>query len=109
MKENLKRIINLIILIAIAMVSFIFVRNIPSMIIGKQANIEQIEKIEDITSAMAPGAKFEVDGNTTKMTEVTAPADYNTGTFGDIYHRIIFFYDVIDYRSMNIRRIDSEY
>ena len=64
MKEKMKRIINLIILVAIAVVAFLLVKNIPSMLIGKegQTSIETIEKIEQTTEAMAPGAAFDVRG-----------------------------------------------
>ena len=60
MKEKIRRIANLIVLIALAIVAFIFVKNIPSMLIGKEGNIQKIEKIQEQNNAMAPDAVFYV-------------------------------------------------
>lgn len=67
MKEKMKKIINLILLIVIAILTFVFVKNIPSMLVGKEtgtnnSEIQTIEKVEDELEAMAPGARFDVKG-----------------------------------------------
>lgn len=74
MKQNIKRIINLVILIILAIVTFLFAKSIPDFLIGKTSdntqmlgNIEtaqttqEIEKVDDSeVLAMAPGAAFGV-------------------------------------------------
>lgn len=68
MKEKVKRIINLIILIAIAIIVFVFVKNIPFILTGKKQNtkndtIKVIQKVENtsIDAYGPPGAAFEVN------------------------------------------------
>lgn len=88
MKEKMKRIINLIILVAIAIVAFLLVKNIPSMLIGKEGQtsiasietIQKIDKVEQTAEAMAPGAAFDVKGEVGTLvkgngyTRVVAPS-----------------------------------
>ena len=62
MKENIKRIINLIILIALALGTFVLVKSIPSFLM-KEANIEKVEIAEILD--MAPGAAFELNTSNT--------------------------------------------
>ena len=54
MKKNIKRIINLIVLIAIAIVMYIFLRNIPSMLVASDNT--KINKIEEELKAAGGGA-----------------------------------------------------
>lgn len=61
MKEKIKRIINLIILIAIAILSVVIVKSIPSFLIQK----EEIAKVEDEeVLGLAPGSVFVADEST---------------------------------------------
>ncbi len=80
MKNIIKRIINLIILIAVAIGVFIITKNIPNFLIAKEDTInntaiQTIEKVEETEKAMAPGALFEV--NTSNLHQYT---------FGDGYY-----------------------
>lgn len=61
MKENIKRIINLIVLFAIAIVSFIIVKSIPSFLIEKSA-LEKVDNKEIL--GLAPGSAFVADEST---------------------------------------------
>ena len=61
MKEKIKRIINLIILIAIAILSFIAVKSIPNFLV-ETASIKKSENKEILE--MAPGAVFMLDQST---------------------------------------------
>lgn len=61
MKENIKRIINLIVLVAIAIVAFIVVKSIPNFLI-QTASIEKTDTQEVLE--MAPGAVFMLDRQT---------------------------------------------
>lgn len=66
MKNIIKRIINLIILIAVAIGVFIITKNIPNFLIANENTInntaiQTIEKVEEIEKAMAPGALFQVN------------------------------------------------
>lgn len=65
MKNIIKRIINLIILIVVAIGVFIITKNIPNFLIANEDTInntaiQTIEKVEETEKAMAPGALFEV-------------------------------------------------
>lgn len=70
MKNIIKRIINLIILIAIAIGAFIFTKNIPNFLIAKENEInnnkneiQTIEKVEETLATMPPGMAFEVNSS----------------------------------------------
>ena len=65
MKNIIKRIINLIILIVVAIGVFIITKNIPNFLIAKEnitnnTEVQTIEKVEVTEKAMAPGALFDV-------------------------------------------------
>ena len=80
MKNIIKRIINLIILIAVAIGVFIITKNIPNFLIAKEDTInntaiQTIQKVEITEKAMAPGALFEA--NTSNLHQYT---------FGDGYY-----------------------
>lgn len=84
MKNIIKRIINLIILIAVVIGVFIITKNIPNFLIANEdtinnTDIQTIEKVEETEKAMAPGALFEVisKGNM---------SNYHQYTFGDGYY-----------------------
>lgn len=69
MKNIIKRIINLIILIVVAIGVFIITKNIPNFLIAKEdiinnTDVQTIEKVEITEKALAPGALFEAnEGN----------------------------------------------
>lgn len=73
MKQNLKRIINLILLIIVAVVVFLFAKSIPDFLIGKTESFSKIE--DEVILDMAPGAVFDL--NTSNAQQVS----YGDGTY----------------------------
>lgn len=73
MKEKIRKIINLIVLTILAVIVFVLVKNIPSILTGKKQNeeidtIKVIQKVgNESVEALAPGALFELnEGNVKK-------------------------------------------
>ena len=70
MKEKLRRIINLIVLVILAVMVFILAKNIPFILTGKKQNeeidtIKVIQKVgNESLEALAPGALFELKEGT---------------------------------------------
>ena len=65
MKKNLKRIINLIVLIIIAVATFLFVKSIPDFLVGKTHELSKVDN--EVILDMAPGAAFEVNTSNTQQ------------------------------------------
>ena len=76
MKEKLKRIINLIVLAILAIVTFIAVKSIPNLLVGKTEEVTKVAGTEILD--MAPGAAFEVNtSNTEKIaSSIAGDGDY---------------------------------
>ena len=75
MKENIKKIINLVILIIIAAVCFVFAKSIPDFLIGKQTAISKVETAQTKKAGLS-GVSIPVTSNTLEGFEIAGTKYY---------------------------------
>ena len=85
-KIKLRKIINLIVIIAVAIIGFAVVKNIPSLLIGKESiktsqEIQTITKVNEEVQSLAPDSKFDTAGEVGYLQKIT--------TAGSSYYRVV--------------------